>query len=109
LQYHSASQNMYKTLDCLATGPGDVRKRLWTAYSIFWILTEEDFPEHLRGDFRFVLKELNKFGPAYDNRTGAMKRDAVEETLRRIRNRTGVKIANKLVYLYFQLENINIR
>lgn len=103
MQYAYASSNMIKTLDCLATGPGDVRDRLLSAYSIFWILTEEHFPEHLRGDFRFVLKELNKFGPVYDERTGAMKRDAVEETLRRIRNRTGVKIANKLVHLYFEL------
>jgi hypothetical protein len=98
-----ASQNMLKALYSLATGPGDVRKRLLTAYGNFWVLTEDHFPEHLRADFRFVMKELRKFGPVYD-RDGNMVRDAVEETLQRIKNRTGVKIANKLVHLYFELE-----
>lgn len=98
-----ASQNMLKALYSLATGPGDVRERLLTAYGNFWVLNEDHFPEHLRADFRYVTKELNKFGPVYDHH-GNMVNDAVKETLRRIKRSTGVKIAHKLVHLHFELE-----
>jgi len=51
-----------------------------------------------------VIKKLTKFGPVYDD-DGKIKRTAVEETLRRIKNATGVTIAAKLVDLHFNLES----
>jgi hypothetical protein len=91
-------------LDSLATGAGDVRERILTAYSSFHPLKESDFPEHLREDYKWVMAQLTKYGPVYDH-NGNVRVGSVENTLRHIKNSTGVKIANKLLFLYHELNS----
>ena len=98
-----AYEKLLVALDSLATGPGDVRTRLLSAYQSFWPLSEEQFPEHLRGDYKWVVAQLTKYGPIYDYK-GRLDRGSVEATLRRITNRTGVKVATKLLQLYHELD-----
>ena len=98
-----AYEKLLVALDSLATGPGDVRKRLLIAYESFHPLKEAHFPQHLRKDFRWVLDQVTKHGPVYDYK-GRLDRGSVEETLRRIKNGTGVKIAAKLLRLYHALD-----
>ena len=98
-----AYEKLLAALDSLATGPGDVRERLLVAYQSFHPLKEAHFPQHLRKDFRWVLEQITKYGPVYDYK-GRLDRGSVEETLRRIKNGTGVKIASKLLRLYHALD-----
>lgn len=90
-------------LESLATGTGDVRARLYNAFLSIHTLQESDFPEHLRPDFRWVWGQLNKLPASYAD-DGKLVRGSVEETLRKIRNATGVKIAKRLLSLYHDIE-----
>jgi len=87
----------------LATGRGDVRSRLETAYRRFWVLTEENFPEEFRDDWKWIKNQLTKFGPLYDNSGEILISDAVENTMSRIKNKTGQKIAGKIFYIGWAL------
>ena len=98
-----AYEKLLMALDSLATGPGDVRERLLVAHQSFHPLKEAHFPQHLRKDFRWILEKITKYGPVYDYK-GRLDRGSVEETLRRIKNGTGVKIATKLFRLYHALD-----
>jgi hypothetical protein len=87
----------------LATGPGDVRQRLHDAYMGFHPIKEDDCPEHLRADWRWVLAQLPRFGPIPDHE-GKVRVGSVANTMQRIHNSTGVKIATKIVHLYHELD-----
>ena len=82
----------------LTVGEGDVRRRLLDAHSILHPVTEADFPPHLVDDWRWVEQEWSRFGPLYAP-DGTVWRGAVEHTLDRIINRTGAKIAVRLLSL----------
>ena len=94
-----------ETIYSLATGPGDVRKRLAETYQGFFILKKEQFPVELQPDWEWVQRELKKFGPI-KREDGSVFRGSVENTCRRIKNKTGVKIAKKILEIYLSLENI---
>lgn len=98
-----ADQLLSQTLDTLATSPGDVRSRLLAAYSIFHPLTSEHFPESLRSDFDWVIKQLTKREP-YINSEGEVKKGSVQVSLEHMRNSTGVKIATKLLKLRYAID-----
>lgn len=98
-----AHEKLLGALESLATGPGDVRARLLTAYETFHPLTPSHFPLHLRKDFGWVLKQLKKREPIYDSK-GRLVRGSVEETLRHIKNITGAKIATRIYRLYHALD-----
>lgn len=101
---HYALEKFFMATHSLAVGPGDVRERLCSAYQSFCTLTQEDFPEPLRADWHWIMQQLTRFGPRYDH-DGRVQRGAVEETMRRIKKATGVRIAEKVVHVYHQLEH----
>jgi hypothetical protein len=82
-------------------GPGDVRKRLINAVMTLIFLREEDFPDELRSDFNWIISEATKFESRAPNFRGDL-----EETMIRIRNSTGEKIAQKIFDLYSSLQDI---
>jgi hypothetical protein len=98
-----AHQLLSRAVDSLATGPGDVRSRLGAAYSTFHPLTPEHFPEPLRTDFEWVMKQLTRRDP-YINHEGHVQKGSVEVSLEHMRNSTGVKIAEKLVQLHHAID-----
>jgi hypothetical protein len=98
-----AHEKLLAALESLVTGPGDVRARLLAAYQTFHPLTQAHFPPQLRKDFGWVLKQLKKRDPVYDYK-GRLDRGSVEETLRHIKNATGVKIATRIYRLYHALD-----
>jgi len=98
-----ALQKLVEAMQSMATGPGDVRERLLSASLSITFLTEGDFPEHLQADWRWVYYQLTKFDAAYDY-AGKMIRGSVEETMRRIKRATGVKIAQRLAHIYHELD-----
>src|SRR5665647_1507991 len=105
-EHSHARQKLRETIYSLATGPGDIRKRLIQAYNGFFILKEYDFPVELQSDWKWILKELKKFGPII-REDGSVFRGAVENTCIRIRNSTGVKIAERMLKIYLSLESHN--
>lgn len=98
-----AHQKLRETIYALAIGPDDVRKRLTHAFQGFHTLKKEHFPEILQSDWEWVLKELKKFGPLI-REDGSIFRGSVENTCDRIKKKTGVKIARKILTIYEYLD-----
>ena len=94
---------LFQTVNSLATGPGDVRARLLLAYEIFHPLTSEHFPVHLREDFKWVIAQLTKVAPRLDYQ-GLVQKSSVEASLQRMRNSTGVQIAESLLRLHYAID-----
>ena len=88
----------------LAVGGGDVRQRLKTAYMEFHPVSEEDFPPHLRDDWKWIITQLTRYGPVHRS-DGKVWIGAVDNTLSRIKNSTGVKIAQRIFALKAELED----
>lgn len=99
-----AEQKLRETIYSLAIGPGDIRQRLAQAYQGFPRLEKEHFPKELLSDWEWVLKELKKFGPLL-REDGSVFRGSVEHTCSRIKNKTGVKIAKKILEMYLFLKH----
>lgn len=95
MAFHGPAQHVHQLLlsvvYTLATEPGDVRSRLLLASKVFFALTPEHFPEHLREDFEWAKEQLTK-------------RSSVQATLKCMRNSTGAKIAQKLVALHYKID-----
>ncbi len=88
----------------LAIGEGDVRDRLKTAYEEFHPVSEDDFPPTLRADWRWIKGQLIRMGPVR-RQDGSIRMGALDNTLSRIRNSTGAKIAKRIIKLQYDLED----
>ena len=96
----SVIERLYLATKQLATSSGDVRKRLQAAVVTLLPLQAQEFPEELREDFRWVISESTKF------QSGSEFRGDLEATMRRIRNSTGEKIAERIFHIYSRLQEI---
>jgi hypothetical protein len=104
-----AHQLLSRTVDILAIAPGDVRSRLLEAHAVFHPLTPKHFPEPLRSDYEWVMKQLTKREPLL-NHKGEVWKGSVQVSLEHMRNSTGVKIAEKLLQLHYAIEEyVNAR
>jgi hypothetical protein len=100
-------EKMTNALACLATHPGDARKRVTSAYHCIHTLDETDFPPECQKDWNWVLAELTKCGPLRSH-SGEIIRGAVENTMLNRRNKTASEIAMKIYELYWQIsKNVN--
>ncbi len=81
----------------LVVGEGDVRGRLSWASEYLDMVSRDMLPPHLWEYWDSIQTDLHRF-PAQDGRT------ATEMTLRRIRNSTGSKIAQRILSLSVELE-----
>lgn len=100
--YRYAREKLFSAIQVLATLPGDVRSRLLSAYAGFHPVKEDDFPDKLKKDWRWIEKSLTKCGPVYDHK-GDVAVGSIENTLKRMQNRTGKKIAERLFHLFCEL------
>jgi hypothetical protein len=82
----------------LATGAGDIRERLFLVFQDLCFLAEADFPDHLRSDWLWIVNQMTRYGPLEDHRGNAW-RGSLENTMKRIRRMTGVRIAKRLLQL----------
>jgi len=101
-KYSYTREKLYLAIKSLAIGQGDVRSTLSNAYLIIHILIEDDFPPEFQRNWRWIIDSLTKFGPLMDHE-GKVWRGSVENTIKRIRNSTGKKIATKVFNLSWQL------
>jgi len=86
----------------LAVGEGDVRSRLHDAYMCFHTLKTNDFPEHLQTEWDWIIKSLTKEEHTLDHK-GEVLHGRLRNTLWKMRNKTGRKIAMKIVMLYYRI------
>ena len=101
-RYHYAQEKLYVAIRSLATGQGDVRARLVDAFMTFHPLKEEDFPPKYRADWKWIHNQLTKHGPVYDYK-GRVYKGSVENTMSKIKNNTGRKIATKIFDIGYDL------
>lgn len=107
-----ALEKFFVAVQLLATGPGDVRSRLYNAYISFHPVRPEDLPEDLRGDYEWIHDQLTKYDEMYPGQKNSLQQagrkdllpGSVLATLSRIKNRTGVKIADRIFKIYVELE-----
>lgn len=88
----------------LAVGPGDVRRRLHTAFMALFPVMVNDFPSHLQPDWEWIMKQLTRYDPVLWH-DGKVLMGSVGNTLHHIRNSTGPKIAGRIVKLRDDLQS----
>jgi hypothetical protein len=102
IEWHHAQyaySKVSEAVSILATHPDDVRKRLYAAYPCLREALPELLPPNIRSELEWVREQLTRFPPRYDE-------GALQATLRRIRNKTGVKIAKRIVLVQALLESL---
>lgn len=97
-------EKLFEAMHALSLGRGDIRSRLEDAYRIFYVLRPEDFPVEFRKDWKWVKNQMTRFGPVY-KLNGEELMTSVHHTMRKIRNNTGVTIAEKIFDLFFSLNS----
>lgn len=94
-----ALQKLELSVIDLAVGEGDVRSRLSNIYyDHLHVLREQDFPDEFKREWASIDKALNAKGPRIDQ-DGEVYVGSLSNTLNRIRNKTGAKIASDIVLL----------
>ena len=105
--YNYIREKLNISIEQLATGKGNVRERLKTAYMTFHTLQKEDFPSELQKDWEWIINQMTKFGPVLGEDESILQ-GSVENTMHRIKNLTGEKIAKRIFMLYREMnENKN--
>jgi hypothetical protein len=84
-----------QALFALATGEGDSRSRLETAYHYFWTILIDDYPKSLRKKRQSIDKLLTRL----EGREGYV----IADNLRKMKNKSASKICAVIVALYFEL------
>lgn len=105
MQYDYAKNRISEAIKKLCISPGDVRSRLLVVNDLTSSLNPSHFPDNLLPLWLDIKKNMAKHGPM-TNYAGKAVGGAVANTMRKIRNPTGVKIAEKLYELHekFQQE-----
>jgi hypothetical protein len=88
-------EKFHAAIYSLAAGEGDVRSRLRRAHRHLKMLSEEEVPPNLRGEWLAILRALTRYGPEVGS-NGEVYRRAVDHTMSRIKNSTGRAIAEKI-------------
>jgi len=98
-----AHQKLALAVHALAVGAGDVRSRLRNAFLILHVIHERDFPDSLKDKWRWIKSQVTRFGPRKDE-SGHIYVGSIDNTLGRIKNSTGTKIAAAIYTLEGDLE-----
>jgi len=97
----SVKERVFLSVKELCVAEGDVRARLVISINILMALSPEEFPESLREDFELVIRESTKHESNIPEH-----RSNLEITMKRIRNSTGKKIAEKIFNIYSDIQSI---
>jgi hypothetical protein len=102
LRTEYVTEKLSNAMSALTTGKGDVRSRLIVAYLCVHSLKPEDFPSIHSNEWLSIITVLTKKGPI-KNVDGEVLVSSVENTMKRIQNRTGEKLAKRIEKLYWQI------
>ena len=101
IRAESVVERVYLAVKHLCTGRGDVRNRLVGAVMTLLPLQISEFPEELQDDFDWVISQSTKYESQLPEHEGS-----IEATMRRIRNSTGEKIAERIFRIYARIQDI---
>ena len=101
-QYKYAREKLGHAVYILAIGEGDVRSRLRRTHRHIRMLGTHNLPVDLHEELQWVKYSMTKYG-ALKDRYGPVL-NALEHTMRRIRNTTGKKIAEKIWSMNLSLQ-----
>jgi len=92
-----ALEKLSTAVRILATGEGDARSRLISAFSAFGFLQADAFPPALQADYESIKKEITKRLPMSDEERSEWATDGdAHANVRRMKNRTASQIATKI-------------
>lgn len=97
-------EKLTDAIGVLVKHPGDARARLNAAFTTFHTLQAEDFPPPLQEKFRNVVQSMRKAGPLV-RCDGEIVRSDVENTMRRIRNRTASNLIGEIYDIYWAVSS----
>ena len=97
----SVRERVFLAVQDLCVGRGDVRSRLIPAINTLFPLNPHEFPKTLQNDFEWVMSESTKYKSDIP-----MYRSDLEVTMRRIKNSTGEKIAQRIFDIYKTIQDI---
>jgi len=86
----------------MTVGEGDVKSRLRNAFRHMSAVSEKDFPEELKKDWRSIRKRLTKRESNYKNTP--FDEGRFEATIFRMHKKTASKIAADIVDLHSRLD-----
>ena len=86
----------------LATGTGNNQDRLYSAYVSFHRLTEKDFPEELRGDWKKIHETLTTEESSFSQNT-KLTTGTVKSTLNKMTIEKAVEVAKLICSLNSRL------
>ena len=96
-----ALKQFHRAVEVLVTSPGDVRSRLLLAFEELVPIRPADLPEHLKPEFEWIKERLTRRQPEwYERNLGRLG-----VTLKWMKNKTGVKIAQKIYDVQLRLED----
>lgn len=79
---------------------GDLKDKLMKAYLCFHSLSEDDFPEEYRGEWRFIIHSLTKEAST-TGANGEITKGRVENTLEKMNIRSCQDLAERIISLRF--------
>jgi hypothetical protein len=100
--YGYTCEKLFIAVECLATGAGDVRSRLYTAYlSALHLIEPADLPEEHRAEYKRIKERLTRHVARHQGE------DAIQASLAKMRNRTGIAIAKKIFEIYLAVRRFD--
>lgn len=110
-----ALEKFSRAIYVLSTGEGDVRKRLYSIFSDDLIMiTKDHLPIKLQNEFEWVNRQISKYSEIAEGHNQLFKTDdgrldymlptKLYATCRRIKNKTGAKIAQKIYHIWQVLD-----
>ena len=97
-------EKLTNALDSLALGEGDIRKRLINVSVDLIGINSREIPEEYKANWNWIQQQLTKFGPV-TSPSSEVWLGAVENTMKKIRKLTGVKIAKEIYSLYWAISS----
>ena len=94
-------------VDSLTISEPDIRKRLSDAFVYIHTLVSADFPVSLQNDWNWIMNELTKYDALYNSKDEVIL-SSVDNTMGKIRNSTGSKIAKRILTLRNALIDLNV-
>ena len=91
-----------QAVDTLATSPSCIEERLLDASLFLCRLFDPDFPEHLQGDYRWIMKSLTDIPCGYEQY--AAVEGSIGATLRGLSQDHMMAIANRILDLANELD-----
>lgn len=100
-------EKFIQAVRALAVGKDAIKGRLVEAHRYFAVLSESDFPNSLKPDFRWIMESLTTRPPLRDRFTRRIISGTVAQTLHFMRSRKATGIAERIVALRDRLREHN--